>query len=635
MPKFNFAAYIKGAKISGVEVVGHSPFRDDQNPSFCGNTETGLWIDHGTKESGNWTQFCERLGLKEKVKPRFDNEFWADARKTGEYDYFDENDSPILRVERYESSALKRKSFVQKHFANGKWLRGKSKVPVCPYRWSKWKDSEEAIFFVEGEKCVLALEHYGMSATTLPGGSGVTKGVAYVDKYFRNKKVWILPDNDAVGHAYAERIAAIVNIGAVETKVVKLPNLNSGEDVVEWLQQGGTPEGLKRLCENTQAWSQSPRSEDVPYKTSGEPFATAEDYFQFFEFHLSKPKRDIITGELVSFVDGLWQPACGRLDVLGSHAYDSSNIKKTRLKEHLARFAETKKPELLIDVPSWDGVDRIRQIASCVHVTNCSQQHFYEFLCDWGAKIFRRIETPSYQNRILVFQGPQGVGKDHLMDEITSGLGQFTANITITNNERDTQAAIGSLVVAKISEFDRTARTEVSTLKDLITRDHTFIRLPYDRASKHRFMRCSFMASINISEILRDHTGNRRFLIFNVEKIEWSYPTGQGSQILAQFKNLAANDFRASAEAEKVMQAYVGSQTPDDPQEAILEIFDERIENLETNEKKQFSSSDVQPIVSDLAKSFGKGPNAILHILKINRRSLRTNKGIKYFRNNE
>lgn len=549
----------------------------------------------------------------------------------GQYSYYSPCGKPKLRVTRAVHRETKEKAFWQEHNEDGRWVKGGTKDEIAPYRFSEWGDKKGTLIQGEGEKKMDRLAQEGFAVTTSPGGANSwRKSLA---KYYRGKDVIILPDNDGPGKKYAEQVARDVEEYANSIKIVELPGLQEKEDIHDWLDKGGSKEELTELCENAPFWESKIQQENEPNSNVGfqqEP--TSKEYNVFFEDRLNSPKRDILSGELMTFVDGTWQPASSRLDILGSYAYDSFLFKKHRLKEHLARFGETKKPELLVNLPKWDGTDRLRQISEAVHLSNCSREDFYQLLCDWGSRLFKRIDNPKEQNRVIVFQGPQGIGKDYLIDAIVDGLGQFAASLTISNNERDTQAAIGSLIVAKISEFDRTARAEISTLKDLITREHTFIRLPYDRAAKIRAVRCSFIASVNISEILRDHTGNRRFLIFNLEKIDWTYPVGQSLQILAQFKHLAATGFTASSESEEVMKSYIAGQTPEDPKDAILELFDERLTNLALNGKTELTHAEVLPIIEDVVKSYGFRANTIFHILKMNGRSRRKNTGMVYFR---
>jgi DNA primase len=253
MNKFEFENYVKVTNKAGSQITGHSPFREDENPSFSANLETGLWRDHGTGESGNWFQFCEKLNLFLPRPEKNVNTFWENAELVATYDYFDESSQPQLRVERYENKILGAKQFVQKHLENGKWVKGKNTLPITPYRHSDWKNSLDPLFEVEGEKCVEALVMNGLLATTLPGGVNA-KNVESYAKYIKDRPVYILPDNDEVGLKYAEKIANVLSATVKVVKIVRLNGLGPAEDIVDWFKKGGTKEKLIELCEEAPAF---------------------------------------------------------------------------------------------------------------------------------------------------------------------------------------------------------------------------------------------------------------------------------------------------------------------------------------------------------------------------------------------
>jgi hypothetical protein len=98
--------------------------------------------------------------------------------------------------------------------------------------------ANKAVFVVEGEKCVEALEAVGLNATTSKGGSN---GAAKTDwsSLQRFPKIIVLPDNDDPGRKYA---ADILNIlkglpGARRVKVIDLPGLPPKGDVYDFLQE--------------------------------------------------------------------------------------------------------------------------------------------------------------------------------------------------------------------------------------------------------------------------------------------------------------------------------------------------------------------------------------------------------------
>lgn len=319
------------------------------------------------------------------------------------------------------------------------------------------------------------------------------------------------------------------------------------------------------------------------------PDGKYEEYVDFFNNVLVNPKRDIFTEALMTKDRGVWVPAIDELDYLTSEAatLEQEGIITFRpglIRAHLRKFERTMEPELLVDLPAWDRRDRIREVSSSVRLVEVglSSEHFEELLKDWFAKAFLRLHNPKIQNRILILKGPQGVGKDTLVSALVDGLGQFALNLSILNGDKDSYLQLHQGLVLKIAEFDKTARTEVSIIKDMVTKENTTLRAPYDHKPRFRECRCSFIATCNVDDILRDHTGNRRFLIFEVENIDWNYSrTPEDSlQILAQAIELAAVGFRASPEAEEAMAAYVKEHTPQPPAEEAVELWEQFISHF-------------------------------------------------------
>ena len=97
-------------------------------------------------------------------------------------------------------------------------------------------DITRAVFIVEGEKAAAALQSLGLVAVTSQGGS---KAAAKTDwKPLEGRgRVYLLPDNDAPGEAYAEAIALILKGFQKLTgvQIVRLPDLPASGDVADWI----------------------------------------------------------------------------------------------------------------------------------------------------------------------------------------------------------------------------------------------------------------------------------------------------------------------------------------------------------------------------------------------------------------
>lgn len=97
-------------------------------------------------------------------------------------------------------------------------------------------------------------------------------------------------------------------------------------------------------------------------------------------------------------------------------------------------------------------------------------------------------------------------------------------------------AKIAQAMLINLDEFEGMSGRELNIFKDLVTRKVISIRLPYARRSQNFPHTASFAGTCNYQEVLHDTTGNRRFLCFHVDSMEFikiNY-----AQLYAQIKYL-------------------------------------------------------------------------------------------------
>ena len=99
---------------------------------------------------------------------------------------------------------------------------------------------------MEGENVLVeALEERGFAATCSPMGAGKWRD-AYTP-WFRGVHVIILPDNDEPGHLHARKVRASLEPVAASVRIVNLPGLPPGGDVVDFFEAGGDPNAIATL----------------------------------------------------------------------------------------------------------------------------------------------------------------------------------------------------------------------------------------------------------------------------------------------------------------------------------------------------------------------------------------------------
>jgi hypothetical protein len=260
----------------------------------------------------------------------------------------------------------------------------------------------------------------------------------------------------------------------------------------------------------------------------------------------------------------------------------------------------------LCEIEEHDGTDYIGLLMSYISVNNIKHEYFTELMKGWLAGIFYRLENNKYQNKMVIFYGDQGLGKDTFIDNMLSSLDPYLANSGIHEKENDNYAVMARSLVVNVSEFDRTSKIQVSQLKNVITASDATFRAPYDREPKKVDFVTSFISSCNIEDIFRDETGNRRFMFFKLDNIDWNYPKGISKKIIAQAKWLCENKYKPSVEAIDAMAQIMSSATPESWEINASNIWENRVAEIARGRGlSMLEYADVSFVAKEISMSLG------------------------------
>jgi hypothetical protein len=165
------------------------------------------------------------------------------------YVYEDEFGDPLYKVEWFDSPDGTPWFRQYCHTPTG-WKRGVEGIPQVPFRLPELlsaMDGDEEIFVVEGEDIVDALNAKGLIATTNTDGAG--KWPEPFAKYFHGAHVVLLPNHDAKGQVHVDEIAHNLAPVVASLRVVNLPDLDEGENALDWLDRGGNKRQLLKLVD--------------------------------------------------------------------------------------------------------------------------------------------------------------------------------------------------------------------------------------------------------------------------------------------------------------------------------------------------------------------------------------------------
>lgn len=177
-------------------------------------------------------------------------------------------------------------------------------------------------------------------------------------------------------------------------------------------------------------------------------------------------------------------------------------------------------------LPPWDGVtDAIGTLAATVHVKG-DQARFTDYFRKWFVGILPTLfDEQTVNHEILVFIGEQGVYKTTWFNHLLPPpLRRYFYTKTNSNRlTKDDQLTLAEFALVCFEEIDGMRQSELNQLKAMITLQHVNERAAYARNKERRPHIASFCGTGNNLQFLTDPTGNRRWLPFEVERIDSPY----------------------------------------------------------------------------------------------------------------
>lgn len=191
-------------------------------------------------------------------------------------------------------------------------------------------------------------------------------------------------------------------------------------------------------------------------------------------------------------------------------------------------------------LPPWDGeTDFILQLSKTISTTD---DQFWQ-LCfkKWiVASVASLLVQKIVNHTAIIFSGSQGIGKTTWMENLCpTELRSYLFSGTINPTNKDTLIHLTECWFINMDELENMNRTEIGTLKEVITKSAIRTRRAYGHNNETLPRRASFMGSVNTSQFLNDSTGSRRFLCFEVLSIDYQHKVvidNVYSQALALFR---------------------------------------------------------------------------------------------------
>lgn len=420
------------------------------------------------------------------------------------------------------------------------------------YNLEKIKSHPEAkIFVVEGEKCADAIDEFfsrlgkGTSyvGTTWLGGAGYKDKLNDVDlSPLYGRDVYLVPDNDEAGRSAMRSMALLLRARARSLKVIDPePSRPAGWDVADALEEEGfdfiawAKSRVKEIAIKEEEPkppsiirsalpSTLPEEEDltVHFKKNGNLVHSLENYVKLLRFRFKEMfYYDTMLCEHYTFMDT--DEERGRkvedrdyltVQVELEKMYPMEEFRKRLVMDALDKFC-LESPQNWADKKMssyvWDGVPRID---TALHrVTGCPDNEFTRAV---SANLFKAMRVRTMRpgeefHHVVVLEGAfkQGQSKSRFCRAIC--LPGHFAEVHGNLGNKDEQFKMIGKQVVELVEGATHSKSDVETLKSIITMKSFNERKPYGRKSESHNFTHVFIMTTNESNYLRDKTGNRRF----------------------------------------------------------------------------------------------------------------------------
>lgn len=170
--------------------------------------------------------------------------------------------------------------------------------------------------------------------------------------------------------------------------------------------------------------------------------------------------------------------------------------------------------DYLNNLPEWDGVDYIAQLASSATVTQ--PVHFEKCLRKWLVAMVATLLDENVSNQTaIVFSGAQGIGKTTWFHTILpKEFQEFIHEGYVHTKDKESSVKLSECVLILMDELENLTEKNIDGVKQLMTQKGTNLRRAYTPMTQYYRSRASFAGTVNRKHFLKDLTGNRRFLCF-------------------------------------------------------------------------------------------------------------------------
>ena len=171
----------------------------------------------------------------------------------------------------------------------------------------------------------------------------------------------------------------------------------------------------------------------------------------------------------------------------------------------------------LDELPEWDGVDRLPDLAKRVATSEYWVKAFHRWMLGMTAQWMGLEQLHANSVAPLLVSKQQGWQKSTFCKSLVPAplLGYYTDQLNLASSVTEIQLSLMGLI--NLDEFDRISPNKMAQLKNLMQLSSLNIRKAYKKNFQRLPRIASFIGTSNRRDLLTDPTGSRRFICVDVE----------------------------------------------------------------------------------------------------------------------
>lgn len=228
----------------------------------------------------------------------------------------------------------------------------------------------------------------------------------------------------------------------------------------------------------------------------------------------------------------------------------------------------------------WDGAPRLDGLIINYIGAEDNELNRAMTRMHFTAAVARVMEPGCKYDYCLIVSGPEGIGKSTLFSVM--GGEWFSDSIITMEGKAGMEQANGGWVI-ELPELGSIKKSDVEQVKAYISRQNDIYRPAYGAVTEMHPRQCVFCGTTNETLFLKGETGNRRFLVIEVDARYRKVPdfraaiTADRDQLWAEavqrYKDGAALCLPEELEKEARQRQQEHNDDSDDPMSGMLESF--------------------------------------------------------------